>query len=707
MGGEAIASEDLLFPLNRKGRLEDCYFTYSYCPIRDEEGGVGGFLATVIETTSRVNAELESKKVQSELLMSETLLRLVADRLPAFVSYMDTERRYQFVNRRYSDWFEKPRSEIEGKTRKELIADPSTYAQMVRYEDRAFAGEQVLYELTLTKPNGESVNLDTEYLPDIDPVTGKVRGIVNVGQDVTERKKALLEVADSERRYRSLTDSIPQMMWTSTADGKVNYANDRCLQYSGVSTQAKYGDAWFTMIHPADSANVGEAWLRSMKAGQPFKEEYRIKRADGEYRWFLGRAIAIKSSSGIIQYWIGTATDIDDQKKTSKELELAKEIAENANATKSAFLANMSHEIRTPLGAILGFSSLLKDVNLPIGDRDQYIDTINRNGQSLTRIIDDILDLAKVEAGRLDVEEIDFSLFDLVAEVVDLFKEKAKQKGIYLFTSIDENVPHCISSDPTRIRQILINILGNAIKFTDTGGVRMRVRAAPDLRESLKISVDVKDTGCGLTEEQKARLFKPFTQADNTTTRQFGGTGLGLALSKRLSEALGGDIAIEKYVPNEGCTFVVTFLAAPAKSLGRARQGVKTAVPSSANALHQLRVLLVDDSPDNQLLVKRFLTKNGAHVEVANDGLQAVEMALSKTYEIVLMDIQMPHMDGYQAIKALREKNYQTPIIALTAHAMLEDRAKTQAAGFVSHLTKPIDMNDLLSSVRQNAKPIP
>ena len=229
---------------------------------------------------------------------------------------------------------------------------------------------------------------------------------------------------------RSLADTIPQMMWASSPCGKINYANQRCLQYTGLSSQAKFLDNWIQTIHPHDRLCVSKVWNESMQSGDPFKKEYRIKRFYGEYHWFLGSALPVRDVRGNVIYWNGTATDIDDHKKIARELEYAKEVAENANATKSAFLANMSHEIRTPLGAILGFSELLKNSNLSTEHRKHYIETIIRNGWSLTRIIDDILDLAKVEAGKLEIEHTDFSLELLLAEVIELLREKALEKKI-------------------------------------------------------------------------------------------------------------------------------------------------------------------------------------------------------------------------------------------------------------------------------------
>jgi signal transduction histidine kinase len=378
----------------------------------------------------------------------------------------------------------------------------------------------------------------------------------------------------------------------------------------------------------------------------------------------------------------------------------SKRAAESANVAKSNFLANMSHEIRTPLGVILGFSTMLKESGIGQTEREQYVETILRNGNALTKIIDDILDLAKVEAGQVEIEDIPFSLYDLMIEAIDIFKDKAKLKGIFLLLEIEKDVPTRICSDPTRIRQILINLVGNALKFTSEGGVRVCVGSAMGPKGILRITIDVKDSGIGLSEEQRAKLFQPFVQADNTTTRKFGGTGLGLVLSQKLSCALGGSLEITKCGVGEGCTFRTVFPATvPKKKKKTPKLGQKS--PKGLRlTLQGLRILVADDSPDNLLLVSRILIKNGATVDTAPDGEFAVKMALAGSYDAALMDIQMPGLDGYGATAALLEKGYKPPIIALTAHAMAEERTRTELAGFAAHLTKPLDPKELVDTIK-------
>ncbi len=409
---------------------------------------------------------------------------------------------------------------------------------------------------------------------------------------------------------------------------------------------------------------------------------------------------------------VAVITDVTEQvatrirlQESEARLQAAKSEAEKANQTKSSFLANMSHEIRTPLSAILGFTDLLKDSELSFRERNQFLETISRNGKALTTIIDDILDLAKVESGKLDIENLNFSLFDLIDDVMDVFRERTHSKNIFLRAHLNKNTPARVFSDPTRIRQILINLVGNAVKFTTNGGVTIEVSASENSDEKTQFTILVKDTGVGLTSEQKERLFQPFMQADNSTTRKFGGTGLGLALSKRLAGALGGDIFIEANEnAQNGCTFGFTFAASvPKQSVTdvKIKDNTQKNIEQNDQLLSGVSVLLAEDSTDNQLLVRLVLTKQGATVETANNGVEAFKMGMNGNFDIALMDIQMPEMDGYEATRALREAGFKKPIVALTAHAMPEERARTLAAGCSAHLTKPLNQAELIETIER------
>lgn len=391
-------------------------------------------------------------------------------------------------------------------------------------------------------------------------------------------------------------------------------------------------------------------------------------------------------------------TDLTAQKRVQDELKQEKARAELASQTKSAFLANMSHEIRTPLSAILGFTELIRGSDSP-EERAKYSSVVSRNGRALTKLIDDILDLTKVEAGRLQLERVNFNIKNLVQEITVLFQSPIERKNLQLNVSIDSRIPEVINSDPTRIRQILINLIGNATKFTSRGSISIRVE--PVIEDGLVkcIRFIVKDTGIGMTKEQASKLFLPFSQADNSTTRKFGGSGLGLALSRKLAIALGGDVVIDECGPDKGCTVIASVEARPASSNDCIEDTSDRITGKISRDVRNSRILLVEDSIDNQTLVRLVLLNAGMSVDVASNGEEAIRMAESNDYDVVLMDMQMPVLDGYAATEQLRHDGYEKPIVALTAHAMVEDRQRSLEIGCDAHLTKPLDTKLLVETI--------
>lgn len=623
-------------------------------------------------------------------------LSLVAESSQLYVGYMGLDGRYRYVNSKYAAWFKIPAEKIVGKTLEEIATSKQAYEMVKPYVDRALNGEHIRFEFK--HPEAGKVSFVCEFFPHKDPKTGKLIGVVCVSQDVTEAQRSIAAVALSEQRFRSLTNTIPQLMWTSTSDGQVDFVNDRCMAYSGLTSTEKFGEKWAEFIHPDDRAGVFAEWAESVKAGRAFKMEYRLRDALGIYRWFLGHAVPIQENNEI-QYWIGTATDIEEERLRAAELTQAKLAAEDASRAKSAFLANMSHEIRTPLGAILGFSALLKN-EVSQQERTQFAETIERNGKMLTRIIDDLLDLARIEAGHMVIDRTNLCVRALLEDVMALFKDKAALKNVKLSIGFDEGTPEEIESDPVRLRQILINLIGNAVKFTDQGSISVTVESEPQTDGRIKMSFVVKDSGTGIDLKQLSQLFRPFTQIDPSSTRRHGGTGLGLALSRRLAEALGGEVELRASALNQGCTFVASILTtAVAKEEAKAVPNLTFAEPPTPADLDGIKILVVDDSPDNLELVKRILTSKHAEVETSESGAEAAQFVSKKSYDVVMLDIQMPSMDGYQTIEAFRKMGFEKPVIAFTAHAMIEERIRTKAASFAHHLTKPLNIRELVDVV--------
>ncbi len=404
---------------------------------------------------------------------------------------------------------------------------------------------------------------------------------------------------------------------------------------------------------------------------------------------------------GIVKVAAQTTALIIERRQEIEDKKIAADEARQANTAKSAFLANMSHEIRTPLGAVMGFSDLARQPEATSEDVKAYLDIVERNSVQVLRIIDDILDLAKVEAGRVELENMEFSFTNFLADFGSLFGFRARENGISFKIIAETDLPRRVISDPTRLRQILTNAVGNAIKFTRQGSVTLHVCLEDDT-----LQFGIADTGRGITEEQAEKLFKAFSQADVSTTRKFGGTGLGLILTKHLCQIMGGDYILERSELDVGSKFEATVkVEVPESSAFIPQKEVvfsidKRETHESAKAqLGGTSVLMVEDSPENQLLVRLILEQQGANLDIAENGKVGVEKALTKDYDVVLMDIQMPVMDGHQAVKTLREKDYAVPIVALTAHAMKEEVLRTRESGFTTFLSKPIKRKSLVALI--------
>lgn len=414
-----------------------------------------------------------------------------------------------------------------------------------------------------------------------------------------------------------------------------------------------------------------------------------------------------------------------------RDLTEARQAAESAARAKSEFLANMSHEIRTPLTAILGFVDLLRDPESPAEHRLQALDTVHRNGQHLLAVINDVLDLSKIDAGQLQVEQIPARPRQIIEEIRTLLDSRAAAHGLRLSTQFDDSLSEIVVTDPVRLRQILMNLIGNAIKFTEYGGVEILVAETPrpELGPSaILIEIQVRDTGIGITPGQMKNLFQAFSQADATTTRRYGGTGLGLVISRKLAKALGGDLTATSS-PGQGSTFTVTIRAETfAESFSDCDSGAefrRAAVPPTttpatltcrtesprertSGTLSGLHLLVVDDAPDNRRLLSYHLAKAGATFDVAENGQKAVERLLDSPgatpIDAVLLDMQMPIMDGYTAASVLRDRGFAAPIVAITAHAMAGDRERCLACGCTDYLTKPVDKDSLLRSISHLAR---
>lgn len=529
-----------------------------------------------------------------------------------------------------------------------------------------------------------------------------------VNERTEELERSRKEAENLARNLTEITDALPSLISYINPDYRYRMANAEYERWYGVKRSEIVGHT--IMEIGGENFSQVEPYLKRAFAGE--EQSFEIEFSALEKRRKIARVayVPARDAHGNVVGVITLATDLT-------ELTEAKRRAEEANRAKSAFLANMSHEIRTPLGAILGFTELMSDPNLDRGERLHYAEIVKRNGRQLSNIINDILDLSKVEAGRLEIEHVRFSIVDLLVEVAGSFRALAEKKGLKLNLFIDESLPTVIVSDPLRIRQILTNVIGNAVKFTRHGtieifaGIKSHAEHAEraECQGRAQLSILISDTGIGISKESEQRLFQSFMQADSSTTRQYGGSGLGLVLSRSLARSLGGDLNLVRSEQGGGSVFELTCdidgepthqVAAPEGLPRRAESA--TAEPERTdfdNKFSGRRILVAEDSPDNQLLIRKVLAPTQAELDFVGNGQDAVLQSRARSYDAILMDIQMPLMDGYEATRLIRAAGYRGPIIALTAHALADEKERTRAAGCDFHVTKPISREALIHAL--------
>lgn len=496
----------------------------------------------------------------------------------------------------------------------------------------------------------------------------------------------------------------------TTPDGTIVEANRQFCRISGYERHEIVGQNHRIVNSGVHSREFWSEMYRTVAAGGVWRAEVCNRAKDGSLYWVDSTMRGFFGPDGKLRHIVSVRNDITELKRTLAELGEARDQARSALQTKSEFLANMSHELRTPLTAVLGFADLLLEQGeaskAPLTRLD-FLQTIRRSGRHLMSVINDILDISKIEAGRMDVEAVACSPEAMLNEVRTMLEPRALAKGLSFHTALDGPVPPWVLTDPTRLRQIILNLVGNAVKFTSAGVVRVTARYR-DVGSEQFLELDVEDSGQGIPPEVAEKLFEPFSQGDTSMSRRFGGSGLGLTISRRLAQMLGGGVELIRSAPNAGshfrCTIKAPSAPAPAATPGTV-DPARFPAPSQQVTSLSGRILLAEDGADNQRLISFILRKAGASVISVTDGAQAIDAALSakrlnQPFDLILMDMQMPELDGYTATTRLRAAGYDGPIIALTAHAMSEDRDRCLRAGCDEYATKPIDKPHLLELCR-------
>jgi PAS domain S-box-containing protein len=559
------------------------------------------------------------------------------------------------------------------------------------------------YDSVRRRKDGSTIYVSVTLSP-IREASGALTGIAAIARDISSRIRIERELRETAARFRGIfNQSLDPISIQRLSDLTYVDVNDEFLRINGLTREQVIGKT------PWQLNLLGEPDA-TMKVGPPLARDGFVRNFEMVFRTHDGYTGPGLLSASIVevggeQCVLATVRDIRERKLAELELIAAREAALEAARAKSAFLAGMSHELRTPLGAMIGMAELLWETDLNAEQRE-YVRIFRSNGAALLRIIGDILDLTKVESGRFTLENVPFDLAEAVDHAMETLSARAQQKGLALRSQIDPAVPRAMVGDPLRLRQVLLNVIGNAIKFTETGSIALHIACEAADGDSGAIHFAISDTGIGIPADKLRSIFEEFSQVDSSTTRKYGGTGLGLAISRRLVEMMNGRIWAES-APGSGTTFhFIVRMAlqdAPQDRKAPAQPADATAAePAAIHRARALRILLAEDSEENRGLVAAYLRKTPHVLDVAENGARALEMFRVRKYDAVLMDLQMPVMDGYSAARAIRQlerdsHRARTPILALTANAFSEDAEQSRAAGCDEHLTKPIRRATLLA----------
>ncbi|MBC7530138.1 MAG: PAS domain S-box protein [Oligoflexus sp.] len=681
----------------------DRWFSINVSLVKDDFGNAAELLTVIEDITEKHDAELA-------LRSSEERFRATVNYTHIGITMITLQGRFIDVNPSFATMLGHTQEECLGLTIFD-VTHPDSIDETMQNVAKLIAGEFNFFRLVKKYWRKDRswiwVQSTVSLIYDESAAPAK---IVAVTEDITDRVRTEEGLRLSETRALFAAEAANIGTWDFDIASQLVLLCEVSRRILGVEAIGEVTlKEIIRCIYQDDRRNVLRALRATFQAdgNGRFDMTFRVFALGGQLTWVqaMGQTFFPDHGNRLTpNRFSGAILNVTDQIIMHQELKSARAAAEEANAAKTIFLANMSHEIRTPLGAILGFSELLKSKRGSQIDNEHYLETIIRNGQSLIGIIDDILDISKVEAGQINIEEVDLDIYELLVEIKGLFLERCREKNIRVNLNIDPSIPIFINSDSTRVRQILVNLVGNALKFTEKGSIDIIARSFVFSNFATGISIAVKDSGIGLSPDHFVKVFQPFSQVDNSTTRRFGGTGLGLFLSHQLAKAMGGDITVRlNEAENEsevGCTFTFTFVAGQARN-SIANKLLDFSPLSRSHHLQDKRILLAEDAFDNQLLISTILCDQGALVEIAQNGIIAVQKAFEQNFDIILMDLQMPQMDGYQATRKLRSSGYKKPIIALTAHAMGSERIKTREAGCDFHLTKPINPRELIDTIER------
>ena len=656
--------------------------------VRDGSGAPQYIVGQVEDITER-------RRAAAILRESEDRFRIMADGSPTMIWVTNAAGGVQFINRTYREFFGFSPEADEG-SKWQLPIHPGDAArydtsfQLAVRERAPFSGEA-----RFRRADGEWRLIGSNAQPRLSD-SGEYLGHVGLSADITDRRKADDALRASEEKFRQLAENIREVFWMmSLPDNQLLYISPAYEHIWGKTSRTLYASpmSWQDSVHPADLDQVRQGTARQL-AGESIPLEYRILTPEGIEKWIRNSAFPIFDETGRLIRVAGIAEEITVWKRYEADLICARQAAEDANLAKSRFLANMSHEIRTPMNGVSGMIQLLLETDLTSEQR-RFATLAQSSGRTLLALIDDILDLSKIEAGKVVLEHVRFDLRQTVDSAMQLLRTQAGAKGLSLSCSVPPDVPAMLCGDPHRLRQVLTNLVANAIKFTEKGGVTLAA-AVDDLDgNQAVIRFTITDSGIGIRPDQIGALFSLFTQADASTTRRFGGTGLGLAICKQLVELMGGAIGAESQ-EGRGSTFWFSVRLDVLASGAPAALEAETTTRRTLSAGNTARILLAEDNSTNREVALAQLRKLGFHAAVVNNGAEAVEALAQERYDLVLMDCEMPVMDGFEATRRIRAVGGPpVVIIAVTANAMAGDRHACIRAGMNDYISKPVDLQEL------------
>ncbi len=622
--------------------------------------------------------------------------RNLADILPQLAWIARADGHIVWYNARWYAYTGTTLEEMQGWGWRNIHHPDHIAAVEVRYRLAIEAGVPWEDTFPLRGADGEYRWFLSQAMPHRAP-DGTILRWYGTNTDISRRRATEERLRHSEERFRALIDASASVIWNTTAEGEMQPPQPRWGAYTGQTEEGYLGWGWIDAVHPDDRAMTAEAWARSVEERVPYSITHRLLRHDGAWRDMEARGVPVFAADGSLREWVGTHTDITARREAEEAVERARQAAEAANRAKSQFIANMSHELRTPLSAVIGYSEMLGEELEDIGQAALLPDLrkIEAAARHLLSLINDVLDISKIEAGRVTASSETFTVTDLLRDVTDSTGSLVEKKGnrFVLDAEADLGAMH---QDQTKIRQCLLNLVGNAAKFSENGTITLTVRRHRE-EDADWMSFAVSDTGIGLTQEQIGRLFQRFVQADDSTTRQFGGTGLGLAITQAFCRTMGGDIGVESE-PGRGATFTMRLPSI----LVPEDEPVEDLPPVEVHEQHDT-VLLVDDDPAARELLQRFLEREGFHVRTAADGRAGLTLARALRPRAILLDVEMPRMDGWAVLHAVRSDPdlAGTPVIMTSVVA---EQGLGQALGATDYFVKPIDW-DRLKGLMERYRP--